>query len=294
MPRPPTRRGRARARARQRGSPTSSRAARARRIDELRAQHGLPPLGRSVNAHARPAAAVPRREHPRARLLDRRDLPPGVHYVGPLLWHPPDAARDDRVARRAPGRPARGCTSPRARRTTRTRSSCAPRPPGLAGAALRGDPDDGPRPRPRARLGLPEAPNVHVTTWARTRRAAAPLRVVVTTGGAGTIMAGAARRRAARRSSRRRWDKPDNARRMVEAGVAVRLSPRRCTPEALRAAVEQVLGDPRYRANARQHRAAAGRGARAGRRGRRSSRRSCPATAAATGRRRVAEEGAPA
>jgi N-glycosyltransferase StaG len=48
------------------------------------------------------------------------------------------------------------------------------------------------------------------------------------------------------------WDKPDIALRMVEAGVAVRVPPRRCTPEALRAAVDQVLGDRRYRENAQR------------------------------------------
>jgi UDP:flavonoid glycosyltransferase YjiC (YdhE family) len=39
---------------------------------------------------------------------------------------------------------------------------------------------------------------------------------------------------------------------MVEAGVAVRVPPRRCTPQALRAAVDEVLGDSRYRENARR------------------------------------------
>ena len=33
--------------------------------------------------------------------------------------------------------------------------------------------------------------------------------------------------------------------------MAVRVPPRRCTPQALRAAVDEVLGDPRYRENAR-------------------------------------------
>jgi UDP:flavonoid glycosyltransferase YjiC (YdhE family) len=47
-------------------------------------------------------------------------------------------------------------------------------------------------------------------------------------------------------------DKPDIALRMVGAGVAVRVPPRRCTPLALRTAVDEVLGDPRYRANARR------------------------------------------
>jgi UDP:flavonoid glycosyltransferase YjiC (YdhE family) len=39
---------------------------------------------------------------------------------------------------------------------------------------------------------------------------------------------------------------------MVEAGVAVRVPPRRCTPEALRDAVDEVLDDPSYRETARQ------------------------------------------
>src|SRR5262249_50420069 len=48
------------------------------------------------------------------------------------------------------------------------------------------------------------------------------------------------------------WDKPDNARRVIEAGVGVRLAPRRCTPERLRGVVEEVLGDPGYTQRARQ------------------------------------------
>jgi UDP:flavonoid glycosyltransferase YjiC (YdhE family) len=46
------------------------------------------------------------------------------------------------------------------------------------------------------------------------------------------------------------WDKPANAKRVVDAGVGVELPPRRCDPEALRAAVEDLLGDERYRRNA--------------------------------------------
>ena len=38
------------------------------------------------------------------------------------------------------------------------------------------------------------------------------------------------------------WDKPDIALRMVEAGVAVRLAPKNCTPAGLRAAVERFSG----------------------------------------------------
>ena len=33
---------------------------------------------------------------------------------------------------------------------------------------------------------------------------------------------------------------------------ACRLAPKKCTPDGLRAAVEEVLGDPKYRANAKR------------------------------------------
>jgi UDP:flavonoid glycosyltransferase YjiC (YdhE family) len=48
------------------------------------------------------------------------------------------------------------------------------------------------------------------------------------------------------------WDKPDNARRVVEAGVGIRLAPKHCTPERLREAVRELLRDPAYAARARQ------------------------------------------
>ena len=45
---------------------------------------------------------------------------------------------------------------------------------------------------------------------------------------------------------------PDHARRVIAAGAGVRLLPRKCTPEGLREAVEQVLFDSGYRENARR------------------------------------------
>jgi UDP:flavonoid glycosyltransferase YjiC (YdhE family) len=43
------------------------------------------------------------------------------------------------------------------------------------------------------------------------------------------------------------WDKPEVAQRVVEAGAGLRLAPQRCTPARLRAAVVEVLGNPRFR-----------------------------------------------
>jgi UDP:flavonoid glycosyltransferase YjiC (YdhE family) len=46
------------------------------------------------------------------------------------------------------------------------------------------------------------------------------------------------------------WEKNDNAQRVVEAGVGIRLAPRHCTPERVRAAVMRLLEEPHFRENA--------------------------------------------
>jgi len=100
-------------------------------------------------------------------------------------------------------------------------------------------------------LGLAPLPaNVHLTRWLSHSELLPRCAAVVTTGGAATIMA-ALQHGVPLVVVPTTWDKPDNARRVVEAGVGVRLAPRRCTPERLQAAVEHVLTDPQFRANAR-------------------------------------------
>ena len=60
-----------------------------RRVDSFRIEHGLPPLGCTVNAFT---ARLPLYLVGSLRELDydRRDLPPSVRYVGACIWHPPD------------------------------------------------------------------------------------------------------------------------------------------------------------------------------------------------------------
>jgi UDP:flavonoid glycosyltransferase YjiC (YdhE family) len=48
------------------------------------------------------------------------------------------------------------------------------------------------------------------------------------------------------------WDKSDNAQRVAEAGVGLRLAPRHCTPDRLRAAVKRLIEEPSFRENAQQ------------------------------------------
>jgi UDP:flavonoid glycosyltransferase YjiC (YdhE family) len=216
-----------------------------RRIDELRANHGLPPLERSVNEALGGlplyvVASIPELD------LDRRDLPPGVRYVGPLLWHPPDPPGTGEWLDTIPA------DRPWVHVTEGTSHYQDPFLLRAAAAGLAGAPYEAILSTGRRTGSIPApAPNVHVRDWLAHDTLLPRCSALVTTGGAGTTMAGL-RAGLPLVLVPTSWDKPDIALRMVEAGVAVRVPPRRCTPQALRAAVDDVLGDPRYRENARR------------------------------------------
>jgi MGT family glycosyltransferase len=220
-----------------------------RRVDALRAEHALPRLGCSVNAFS---GRLPLYLVGNVRELDyeRRDLPPTVHYVGPCLWHPPEqfgsAAWLDALPAERPW-------------VLVTEGTLHAGDPFILRAAARGlarQPVEailttGGQRDPQA-LGLGElATNVHLTGWINHPDLLPRCAAVVTAGGAATIIS-ALQAGVPLVVVPTTWDKPDNARRVTEAGVGVRLSPRRCTPNALRAAVEHVLNEPAYRTNARR------------------------------------------
>ena len=220
-----------------------------RRVDELRAGHGLAPMGCTVNAFT-------------GRLplylvmglgeldFDRVDLPPSVHYVGACVWHPrhgPETAEWlDRLDATRPWVHVTESTihvgDPFLLRAAAQGLGSAPVEAILTTGGAR-DPD-------ALDLG-PRAGNVHVTRWLSHDALLPRCAVVVTTGGPGTVMT-ALRVGVPLVIVPTTWDKPDNARRVVEAGVGVRLAARKCTPEALQAAVTEVLHVPSYRANARR------------------------------------------
>jgi len=217
-----------------------------RRVDHFRADRGLPPLGCSVSAFAGQSSlylvgSLPQLDY------DRRDLPPTVHYVGPCVWHPPlepeAAAALDAIPVDQPW-------------VHVTEGTSHHQDPFVLRAAVEGL---GGRPlhailttgrRDPAELGLPSLPpNIHLRRFVSHSELLPRCAVVVTTGGANTILA-ALRAGVPLVVIPTTWDKPDNARRVVEAGVGVRLAPRRCTPTSLRAAVEEVLANSEYAANA--------------------------------------------
>ena len=129
------------------------------RVDEIRRSHGLAPMGMSVNEYT---GRLPLYLVPSLASLDwnRTDLPPTVHYVGPMLWYPPSDAGGRRLDRRDSQGPAVGSRHREHARATATRSCCARRSQGLPQAAC------GSSARPastvarlaRARRGCPKSP----------------------------------------------------------------------------------------------------------------------------------------
>jgi MGT family glycosyltransferase len=179
--------------------------------------------------------------------LDRRDLPPSVHYVGPCLWNgPAEAPAPDWIAAAPHDRPWIHVTE----------GTMHSQPPLLLRAAARGLADLGAfvvlttGGRATGSLDLGTLPDhVRVEPWIAHDRLLAHLDVLVTTGGAGTVMSALAAG-VPLVVVPTEWDKPENARRVDEAGAGIRLAPSRVTPRRLRDAVARVLGDPAYRRNA--------------------------------------------
>ena len=101
----------------------------------------------------------------------------------------------------------------------------------------------------------PIAPNIHVVRWVSHIDLLPLLDVMITTGGSATVQS-TLRAGVPLIIVPTEWDKPDIARRVVETGAGLRLAPEKCTPENLRAAVEQVLGTPSFRQHAQRMAAA--------------------------------------
>ena len=218
-----------------------------RRVDQFRGENGLPPLGCSVSAFAGQSSlylvgSLPELDY------NRQDLPATVHYVGACIWHPPTdedagAALDSIPTDKPWVHVTEGTSHHQDPFVLRAAVQ------GLAGRPVHAVLTTG-RQRDPEELGLTPLPaNVHVTRWVSHSELLPRCAAVVTTGGANTVLA-ALRVGVPLIVVPTTWDKPDNARRVVEAGVGVRLSSRHCTPERLGAAIEHVLAEPSYGVNA--------------------------------------------
>ena len=219
-----------------------------REANRLRRARGLPDLSVPVNAHL---GTMPLYLIPSARELDdpREDLPPSVRYVGPLTEEGPGtgARLPDWFSSLRPGVP----------RIHVTEGTVSFQQPFLLRAAVEGLGDRDVelilttgRERELGFLNGSRVPaNLRLETFIPHEVLLPELDCLVTTGGAGTVLT-ALRHGVPMVVVPTEWDKPDNARHVRNVGAGVVLPPRRCDGERLRLAVEEVLGDPRYRESA--------------------------------------------
>ena len=220
-----------------------------RRVNRIRATYGLPPMSGSVNAFT---GRLPLYLVPSVPELDyvRRDQPANVHYVGPCVWTRPGAADEGWLTEVPAGRPWVHVTE----------GTAHYQEPFLLRAAAQGLADlpaeviltTGQPSRDPSVLGLEALPpNAHVGRWASHDELLPRCAALVTTGGAATVLA-SVKAGVPMLVVPTFWDKSDNAQRVVEAGAGLRLAPRHCTPERVRAAVVRLLEEPSFAESARR------------------------------------------
>ena len=217
--------------------------------NEMRARFGLPALTVPIHEYL---GTMPLYLVPSVPELDynRRDLPPSVHYIGPLIWNDTKrAGSSEWLATLSRDRPWVHVTEGTMHVYKPFLLQAAAR--GLANLPMEVIMTTGGGRDPQA-LGMGTlAPNVRLEPWIAHTELFPHTDVVITTGGAGTILT-ALEAGIPLLIVPTEWDKADNAQRVVEAGAAIRISPGRCSPKRLRQAVERLLADHSYRENAKR------------------------------------------
>jgi len=215
-----------------------------KRLNEIRALYGLPPIHTTALAHL---ATVPLYIMPATPEFDydRHDLPPSVKYVGPYLWNKPaNIVSPDWLQTLGHARPWVHATEgtihvgePLVLRATAQ---------GLAGLEMEVIMTSGGARDPESiNLGA-SAPNLHLTRWIAHSDLLPKTDVIITTGGAGTVLA-AIDAEVPMILIPTEWDKPEIAQRIVEAEAGIRIMPDKVTPQSIRAAVEKILANPSYK-----------------------------------------------
>jgi MGT family glycosyltransferase len=171
-------------------------------------------------------------------------VPANVCYVGPQLDDDPSMAPNGQPA----GPPTRPLVLVGLSSTVMRQEGLLQRAADALGhAQVRGLVTTGPA-VDAAVISAP--PNVTVTRWVRHADVLPHCSAVITHGGHGTVMKALIAGVPLVLVPLGR-DQPDNAARVVHAGAGIRL-PRNASTSALRAAVDRVITDPRYRAAARR------------------------------------------
>jgi MGT family glycosyltransferase len=225
------------------------------RANDIRRSFGLPRIQVSVSAFA---GSMPLYMVPTSPEFDynRVNLPKSVHYVGPCLWNDRSGGTAAEFTGLRRDRPwihvTEGTIHMQAPLVLKAAAS------GLANLPMEVIMTTGGNREP-AELDIGNiASNVHLYRWVSHNELLPKTAVLVTTGGAGSVMA-ALNAGVPMVVVPTEWDKPEVAQRVAESGAGIRLSPRDCTPDRLREAVERVLRESSFRQNARRLQASFGR-----------------------------------
>jgi MGT family glycosyltransferase len=218
-------------------------------VDNIRRNFGLPPLTVSVTEYA---GTVPLYMVPSIPEFDyqRRDLPSTVHYVGPCPWAAPSSeAPPEWLIHRTSQRPLIHVTEA----TIHVQDPLLLR---ASAAAFRDMDVDvvmtcGAHRDPATLSIGPIAPHIRIERYVPHNHLLPKCAAMVTMGGAGTVMS-ALSAGVPLVVVPTDWDKPENAQRVVESGVGLRIDPAQCTPERLRGAVERLLTERSFKDNAEQ------------------------------------------
>jgi UDP:flavonoid glycosyltransferase YjiC (YdhE family) len=216
--------------------------------ERARAQVGLPPLGFGyIDTLTSPylylQSTVPGFEYP------RRDLPPQVHFIGPLL---PDAAADVQLPawwpELAEGRPVvlvtQGTLAADPRQVLVPTIQALAEEGVLVIATTGASPDQA-----LAALGGSAPANAHVERFLPYSELLPHVDVLVTNGGYGTVQQALAHGVPIVVAAATE-EKPENAARIAWSGAGVRIRALSPAPDRIRAAVRRVLKQPRYRERA--------------------------------------------
>ena len=214
----------------------------------MRARYNLPGISCPVTEYA---AQSPLYIVPSTPEYDynRRDLPRSVHYVGPCLWDRPAQSIPPPWLDELPsGQPliyvteaTIGTTEPFLLKAAAQALGDLPVRVVMTAGAQR-KPSD---------LGIQCASNTRLESYIPQSWLLPRTSVMITLGGSGGVLA-ALGRGVPLVIVPTEWDRPENAQRVVEAGAGLRIPAEHCTPERLRAAVEQVLKNPSYTQNAQR------------------------------------------
>lgn len=178
----------------------------------------------------------------------RQDFPGNTHYVGSLMWYPPQppAAWLSELPRDLPWVHAtEGTIHYHESTVLKATAEALANQPATVILTTGGNREPG-----EAGLsGL--AQNVKVVRWINHDELLPQIDLLVCTGGSGVMLA-ALYHGVPIIAVPTEWDHADNTGRMAYTGAGVSLPPKQCQPPRLRELIFEILADPSYRENARR------------------------------------------